>query len=81
MAEIKCSECGSLVWDEQRSCPQCAAILPDREGAGDEFPLEERFGTSSDSALTPARVVMILMLAIVVVLVLIVRERMMHRAI
>lgn len=80
MAEVKCPECGSLVWDEQRSCPECGTILPDREGTGDEFPVEERFAGSSDTRLTTRRAVLMVIAMIVVALVAIVRERMMHPA-
>jgi len=78
MAELKCPECGSLVWDEQRACPDCGAILPDETGTGDEFPLRERFSGSGQAPLTLARFALILIMMIVVVLVLVLRDSMMH---
>jgi hypothetical protein len=78
MAELKCPECGSLVWDEQRVCPECGAILPDEEGTGDEFPLQERFAGAGESRLTAARLAWILVMVIVVVLLNVLRESMMH---
>jgi hypothetical protein len=77
MAELKCPECGSLVWDEQRVCPECGAILPDEEGTGDEFPLQQRFAARGEVPFTLARGVWILVLVIVVVLIAALRESMM----
>lgn len=67
MAEIKCPECGALVWDDQFACAECGTALRNANPRGDESSLQPIRPTEFPPLTVGVVVVFVLALALLVV--------------
>jgi len=79
MAELKCPECGELIWDEKRVCPACGAQLPDALASGDEVSLARPMGTGTvQPKMSRTQIVLTTLMVIFLMFLFVVRESLMH---